>query len=96
MASIKSAFRANVVNDPKSRKIVEDALEKFGASLSDEGFIQKSPSGPTGIFVTITQKRMNIRSSNGSLLSSGPPESSTVEKFIHDFWSWERVNSCVS
>lgn len=96
MAGVKSAFRANVVNDPKSRKIVNDVLAKFGAELTDEGFIQKPPKGPTGVFVSITPKRMTIRSSNGSLLSSGPPDGSTVEKFIRDFWSWDEVDECAS
>lgn len=96
MASVKSTFRQNAVNDPKSRKIVDDVLAKFGAALTDEGFIQKLPKGPTGVFVSITPKRMTIRSSNGSLLSSGPPDGSTLEKFIRDFWSWERVDSCAS
>ena len=71
-------------------KKVLDALTQYGATLSNDGLIQRS--GKTmPVFVTIKKDRIRFESTSSNLLASGPVAASTVEKFVESFWFWEKT-----
>jgi len=70
--------------------MINDALLQYSASLSPDGLIQRD--GKTlPVFVKIAKNRLRFISTSGNLLSSGPVDSKTVEKFVEDFWFWEKT-----
>lgn len=71
--------------------VINQALELYGATLSQEGLIQRG--GKTlPVEVSVRKNRIRfISTTSGKLLASGPLEGATVEKFVEGFWFWTKA-----
>ena len=69
--------------------IAAQALQPYGARLTDDGFIAK---GDVRLNVRVACKggRMRMESGAGHLLASGRPSVEFVAQFVESFWYWKR------
>lgn len=74
--------------DKNTRDMVNQALARYGASLSDDGFIVSQKQQKTGVKVTVKGKRLCF-GSEAQLFGSGPIDPSAVSTFVERFWYWK-------
>ena len=66
-------------------EIVKDALQKYGATLTDDGFIVKGEK-VAGIKAVIKGRRLRFESADGVLYASGSITEQFVSEFVEKFW----------
>lgn len=69
---------------------IKAVLQKYGATLSDAGFIVKNGK-ETSVKPVIKGKRLRFESPAGALLMSGPITEKSVVEFVEKFWFWEPI-----
>ncbi len=76
----------------EQRKMINDTLVKFGASLTAENQFQKGNRVIPSVEVKIEKNRIRmINRMNGDLVMSGPVTPRSIESFVKKFWYWEKV-----
>ena len=73
--------------DQKTRDMVKQTLARYGASLSDDGYIV-SPKQKTGIKITVKGKRLRF-GDESMTYGSGPIAPSAISMFVERFWYWK-------
>lgn len=68
---------------------IKAALQKYGATLTDDGFIAKN--GKSCVKCIIKGKRLRFESASGTLLASGSVSESFVCEFVEKFWFWKPI-----
>lgn len=71
-------------------KEIIDGLKEYGATLNNEGFIQKGNKTLSVRFV-IVKNRLRAEGAGGVLIASFPIKKSSVKAFVEKFWYWEKV-----
>lgn len=75
------------------RDIVLNALSKYGATLTDDGFIVSKGGKPTGVRILRKSNKGKNRllfDSNGNTLASGGFTEEFISDFVEKFWFWEK------
>lgn len=75
------------------RDIILNALSKYGASLSDSGFIIDKGGKETGVRVLLASRgrnRMYFCSKDGFKFASGRITEEFISNFVEKFWFWEK------
>jgi len=73
-----------------TKALMIEALEPYGASVSERGFIVSPGGRETDVIAIIDRGKLVISSVSAGKLFSGPQKVSTVEQFVEKFWYWEK------
>ena len=68
--------------------IIKQALQQYGAGLTDENFISRNDK-VLSVQAVIKGKRLRFEGA-GKLIASGPITAKFVESFVEQFWFWEK------
>lgn len=69
---------------------IKKALEPYGATLTDSGFISRNGK-VSGVKAVIKGKRLRFELENGTLLASGSAADKFVSSFVEKFWFWTKT-----
>lgn len=94
-AKSKKAVETSAADSKTSKltslAIVKAALNKYGASLTEQGFIVNSSGTETDVKAVIKGKRLRFEDRSGKLISSGPVTEDFVSSFVEKYWHWKVV-----
>lgn len=70
-------------------QMIKNTLAKYGATLTDDGNIEKNGKV---LNVTFRTKGARLQTKMCSqMLMSGPLAASTIERFVEDYWMWRKI-----
>lgn len=73
------------------RKMVEETLSLYGASLDETTNVIIKPDGRvSAVEVSIRKDRLRFEGISGNIYASGPVTPKTVESFVEGFWYWSK------
>lgn len=94
-AKSKKAVETSAADSKASKltgsAIIKAALNKYGASLTEQGFIVNSSGTETDVKAVIKGKRLRFESRSGKLIASGPITEDFVSSFVERYWFWKVV-----
>ena len=78
----------------EQRYLIDATLTRYGATLTEDGFIAKPADKPTNVQVGISKGRMRM-SGRGVELASYPTSriEAGVKDFVENFWFWKPTAS---
>lgn len=74
---------------PEQRKIAEEALAAYGATLDAEGYIVRNGSR-LPVRAAVERKRLCFIGASGQALATGAINAAFVRQFVERFWLWKQ------